>query len=85
MSYLFVVFWQNFVLSPVKNTHLLKILKWYRYTDDVFYLYQGDANELREFLILSNSFNCNLNLTMDYSYIWKHSKEVSPKAFFSFF
>ena len=56
-----------FVSNPDMNSHLTRILKWYRYIDDVFCLYQGNVDELQDFLRLLNSFDCNLQFTMDYS------------------
>ena len=35
--------------------------------DDIFCLYQGDADELHDYFTLLNSFNSNLKFTMDYS------------------
>ena len=60
-------FEKNCVFNPELNAHLPKILKWYRYIDDVICLYQGSADELQDFYKLLNSFNSNLQFTMEYS------------------
>lgn len=56
-----------FVNNPDKNRHLNRILKWYRYIDDVFCIYLGNADELNDFVLLLNSFDHNLNFTLDHS------------------
>ena len=60
-------FEDKFIFNPERNVHLPKILKWYRYIDDVFCLYNGTLDQLQEFYILLNSFNSNLQFTMEYS------------------
>lgn len=66
---LFVGFFEaNFVMNPEKNTHLSKIIKWFRFIDDVWALYQGSVDELQDFFQLLNSFDSNLQFTMEYSH-----------------
>ena len=60
-------FEHTFVSNPDVNGHFNKILNWFRYLDDVFCLYQGSLLELNDFLRLLNSFDCNLQFTMDLS------------------
>lgn len=65
---LFVGFFErNFVMNMEKNTHLPRVSKWFRFIDDIFTLYHGTEEELLEFINLLNSFNENLEFTVDYS------------------
>ncbi len=65
---LFVGFFEkNFIFNPVKNTHISKIVKWYRYIDDIFCIYNGSSDDLAEFITLLNSFDSNLQFTSNFS------------------
>lgn len=65
---LFVGFFEkNFVLNADINVHYSKILKWYRFIDEVFCLFHGSVNELQDFFDRLNNFNANLSFTMEYS------------------
>ena len=58
-------FEKAFVSIPDKSSRLDKTLKWYCYIDDIFCIYQGNIDELEDFPALLNSFDWNLNFTMD--------------------
>ncbi len=58
---------KNFIFNPDKNTHWHKIIKWYRFIDDIFCVFNGNPDELADFVTLLNSFDSNLQFTSNYS------------------
>ncbi len=67
-AHLFVGFFEkNFVFNPAMNSHLSEIIKWCRFIDDIFCIYNGTSEELADFVSLLNSFSTNLEFTSNYS------------------
>ncbi len=57
-------FERNFIFNPDTNQHFSKLLKYYRY---IFCIFQGDTEELKDFLDLINGFKDNLKFTCEFS------------------
>ena len=60
-------FEKNFILTPEKNKYYPKLLTYYRHIDDIFGIFQGDAEELNDFVHLLNAFKNNLQFTCEFS------------------
>ncbi len=56
----------NFVFNPDKNPFCQKILKWYRYLDDTFSLFQGKMDELLDFVSFLNGVFTDLKFSLEY-------------------
>ena len=70
---LFMGYFENkFVFNPILNSHHSKILKWYRYIDDIFCIYKGSCHELNDFVTLLNGFDQNLKFTLESSLVRVH-------------
>lgn len=59
-------FEQKYVFNREMNPFSQKILKWYRFLDDVFCLFQGTSEELCAFGAYLNSCNSDLKFTLEY-------------------
>lgn len=65
--YLFVNLKKNSSLSHKKNPHFSKIIKWYCCIGDIFCIYNGNIEELSQFISLLNSFYSSLEFTLNFS------------------
>ena len=55
------LFEERFVNNPFLN----KVLKWYRYIDDIFCIWEGTDKELSDFMALLNDIDPNLKFTIE--------------------
>lgn len=60
-------FEQNCVFNPHVNIYQSKIMKWFRYIDDIFCIFKGSVDEVKSFASLLNEFDPNLKFTLEYS------------------
>ena len=60
-------FENNFVFNPEMNVYLPRILKYYRFIDDIFCIFQGNLDEVNAFVTLLNSFKRHLTFTCESS------------------
>ncbi|XP_069613347.1 uncharacterized protein [Ranitomeya imitator] len=71
---LFLGYWEREIFQggaqPVPHVH--QILGWYRYIDDVLFIWHGPAQELQEFMSGLNDNGSNIKLTFTY-----HQNEIS--------
>lgn len=60
-------FENKFVFNTTKNPFVPKIVKWFRYIDDIFCIFNGSPEEATDFVTLLNSFEPSLFFTPQYS------------------
>lgn len=65
-------FEEKFVYNPSVNIHKPKIVKWFRYIDDIFCMYKGNCDEVEAFVTLLNGFDENIKFTLDFSHTKVH-------------
>ncbi len=58
-------FEHRYVFDAQKNNFCSRIVKWYRYIDDVFCIFLGDKNEVEEFVSILNNFEEDLEFTLE--------------------
>ncbi len=56
----------NYVFNLDKNRFCQKILKWHRYLDDIFCLFQGKMEELLDFVSFLNGVYTDLKFSLEY-------------------
>lgn len=61
------LFENKFVFNSNHNKYHSNIIKWFRYIDDIFCIFNGSMEELNDFVSLLNTFDSNLNFTAHFS------------------
>lgn len=59
------LFEQDTVFNAAHNPHLHNISNWYRYIDDIFFIWHGTKTELQDFFNFINTNGFNLRFTMN--------------------
>lgn len=61
-----------YVFDAPKNPFCSRIVKWYRYIDDIFCIFLGDINEVEEFVSILNNFKEDLVFTLEFNSLRVH-------------
>ncbi|CAB1323828.1 unnamed protein product [Coregonus sp. 'balchen'] len=73
-------FERRFICDETRNPYFSKILKWFRYIDDILCVWIGTEQELHEFTSFFNSMNNDLKFSIEYDHKRVHFLDMWIKV-----